>query len=122
MIHPWHLDTLGHMNARWLAHILDDAAFQFWARQALSQQQMRQTAGVLTVTASTQVDFLREIGAGDCYVVTGGPTRVGGKSVTLGWCQKNLRLKLAGRPIASPEPKPSPFKYFKTTPESSAWR
>jgi acyl-CoA thioester hydrolase len=35
------------------------------------------------VTASTKVDFLREIGAGDCYVITGGPARVGGKSVTL---------------------------------------
>ena len=83
VIHPWHVDTLGHMNARWYAHLLDDAAFQFWARRGLSQAQMRQTAGVATVTASTKVDFLREIGAGDCYVITGGPTRVGGKSVTL---------------------------------------
>jgi acyl-CoA thioesterase FadM len=71
------------MNARWYAHLLDDAAFQFWARHGLSQPQMRQIAGVVTVTASTKVDFLREIGAGDCYVITGGPTRVGGKSVTL---------------------------------------
>lgn len=83
VIHPWHLDTLGHMNARWYAHLLDDAAFQFWARHGLCQTQMREMAGVATVTASTKVDFLREIGAGDCYIITGGPTRIGGKSVTL---------------------------------------
>ena len=83
VIHPWQLDTLGHMNARWYAHLLDDAAFQFWARHGLSQAQMRQKAGVATVTASTKVDFLREIGAGDCFIITGGPTRIGGKSVTL---------------------------------------
>jgi acyl-CoA thioesterase FadM len=83
VIHPWHLDTLGHMNARWYAHLLDDAAFQFWARHGLSQAQMRQIAGVATVTASTKVDFLREIGAGDCYIITGAPSRIGGKSVTL---------------------------------------
>lgn len=90
VIHPWHLDTLGHMNARWYAHLLDDAAFQFWARHRLSQAQMRQMAGVATVTASTKIDFLREIGAGDCYVVTGGPARVGGKSVTLEFSVKVL--------------------------------
>ena len=83
VVHPWHLDTLGHMNARWYAHLLDDAAFQFWARHGLGQAQMRQKAGVATVTASTKVDFLREIGAGDCFIVTGGPARIGGKSVTL---------------------------------------
>jgi acyl-CoA thioesterase FadM len=83
VVHPWHVDTLGHMNARWYAHLLDDASFQFWARKGLGQQQMRAGYGVATVTASTKVDFLREIRAGDCYIVSGGPTRVGGKSVTL---------------------------------------
>jgi len=62
------------MNARWYAHLRDDAAFQFWARHGLSQAQMRQTAGVATVTASTKVDFLREIGAGDCYIITRAPS------------------------------------------------
>jgi acyl-CoA thioesterase FadM len=83
VVHPWHVDTLGHMNARWYAHLLDDASFQFWARLGLAQQQIRADYGVATVTASTKVDFLREMRAGDCYVVSGGATRVGGKSVTL---------------------------------------
>lgn len=90
VIHPWHLDALGHMNARWYAHLLDDAAFQFWARQGLSQSQMRKMADVVTVTVSTKVDFLREIRASDCYIITGGPTRVGGKSVTLDFSVKVL--------------------------------
>ncbi len=64
VVHPRHLDSLGHMNARRYAHLPDDAAFQFWARHGLSKPQTRQIAGVLTVTASTRVDFLRKIGTG----------------------------------------------------------
>ena len=83
VVHPWHVDSLGHMNARWYAHLLDDAAFQFWARNGLSQAQMKATYDIATVTASTKIDFLREMCASDCYVIAGGPSRIGGKSVTL---------------------------------------
>lgn len=83
VVHPWHVDSLGHMNSRWYAHLLDDASFQFWARQGLGHKHLVETFGVVTVTASSKIDYLRELLAGDCYIVSGGAVKIGTKSVTL---------------------------------------
>lgn len=81
VVFPWHCDQFGHMNVRWYAHWLDDAAFHVWAANGVTFRRM-QELGVHTVSARTTTDFVRELVAGDMVVVWSAFSRLGRSSVT----------------------------------------
>ena len=82
VVHPWTHDVFGHMNARWYAHYFDDAVFHLYAEFGMSLQKMVDEHGVHTVTASTTINYVKELKGGDLIRIDGGLIRVGGKSLT----------------------------------------
>ena len=78
---PSMCDHFGHMNVRWYAWHFDDASFHLWTLAGLGHKEMRQR-GVHVVAAQTINSFVRELKAGDLFVVRAGFTKVGTKSVT----------------------------------------
>jgi acyl-CoA thioesterase FadM len=83
--------AMGPALSRWPAHLLDDASFRFRARLGPDQGATIAAHGVQTVTATTKVDFLREMLSGACRIVRGSVARVGGRSVTLTFGGEVLR-------------------------------
>jgi acyl-CoA thioester hydrolase len=81
VVFPWQCDQFGHMNVRWYAHWLDDAAFHLWPTSGVTFRRMEEL-GVHTVVARTETDFVQELSAGDLVVVRSGFVRVGRSSVT----------------------------------------
>ncbi len=79
VVFPWHCDQFGHMNVRWYAHIFDDAAFHIWSAAGFAVKDMA-ALGVHTVVARTATDFVREIRAGELFLVRSAFTRCGNKS------------------------------------------
>lgn len=83
VVHPWHHDIFGHMNVRHYAPFFDDASFHFYAIMGLSLESMLTEHGVHVVTARSETNFLRELKAGDLFVIDGAVKRLGNRSVTL---------------------------------------
>jgi acyl-CoA thioester hydrolase len=83
VVHPWHHDIFGHMNVRHYAPFFDDASFHFYAIMGLSIERLLADHGVHVVTARAETNFLRELKAGDLFLIDGAVTRLGNRSVTL---------------------------------------
>lgn len=82
VVHPWHHDIFGHMNVRHYAPFFDDASFHFYAAMGLSLETMLAEYGVHVVTARAETNFVRELKAGDLFLIDGAIVRLGGRSVT----------------------------------------
>jgi len=78
---PWHCDHFGHMNVRWYGHFFDDAAFQIWTVLGHGFKRMAES-GFHTVIARSTIEFVREIKAGDLFVIESGFIKCGNKSCT----------------------------------------
>lgn len=83
VVHPWHHDIFGHMNVRHYAPVFDDASFHLYAAMGLSLEDMLRDHGVHVVTAKAETNFLRELKAGDLFVIDGAVRRLGSRSVTV---------------------------------------
>jgi acyl-CoA thioester hydrolase len=82
VVHPWFCDSFGHMNVRWYSHFFDDAAFHIWPLYWGSHQKMQDEFAVHTVTASANIQYLKELVAGDLIIVESLLDRIGRKSCT----------------------------------------
>lgn len=82
VVHPWHHDIFGHMNVRHYAPFFDDATFHLYAALGVDLEGMLARHGVHIVTARAETAFLRELKAGDLFVIHGAITRLGGRSVS----------------------------------------
>lgn len=91
VVHPWHHDIFGHMNVRHYAPVFDDASFHLYAVMGLSVDAILADHGVHMVTARAETNFVKELTAGDLFVVDGAVSRLGNRSVTF-----HLRLLHAG--------------------------
>jgi acyl-CoA thioester hydrolase len=83
VVHPWHHDIFGHMNVRHYAPVFDDASFHLYAVMGLSLGAMLADHGVHVVTARAETNFIKELKAGDLFVIDGGVKRLGNRSVTM---------------------------------------
>lgn len=83
VVHPWHHDIFGHMNVRHYAPFFDDASFHLYGVLGLSLERMLAEHGVHVVTARAETNFIRELKAGDLFVIDGGVQRLGTRSVTV---------------------------------------
>ena len=83
VVHQWHHDSYGHMNVRHYAPFFDDASYHLWSLLGLSMETIRKTHGVHTVAARATTEFLRELRAGDLFVIDGEVRRIGNRSFTL---------------------------------------
>lgn len=83
VVHPWHHDIFGHMNVRHYAPVFDDASFHLYAVLGLSLEAMLRDHGVHVVTARAETNFIRELKAGDLFVIDGAVKRLGARSVTV---------------------------------------
>ncbi|HHX90045.1 MAG TPA: acyl-CoA thioesterase [Paracoccus sp.] len=87
VVHPWHHDIFGHMNVRHYAPFFDDATFHLYSALGVSINEMLDSFGVHIVTARAETNFLRELKAGDIFLIDGAVTRLGTKS-----CTHHLRM------------------------------
>ena len=78
---PWHCDHFGHVNVRWYGHFFDDAAFQIWTVLGHGFKRMEEQ-GFHTVIARSTIEFVREIKAGELFVIDSGFIKCGNKSCT----------------------------------------
>ncbi|MFY9239901.1 MAG: thioesterase family protein [Roseovarius sp.] len=83
VVHPWHLDQLGHMNVRWYAHFFDDASFQFLEIIGVGPSARDGLINVHCVTAQSTTQYKSELLAGTCVKVIGHVKRIGRKSMSL---------------------------------------
>lgn len=79
----WHCDAMGHLNARHIASIFDDAtAVYFTANLGYDPRSANET-GVGWADRSLHIDYLAEARAGDVIKVETRVARLGSKSITL---------------------------------------
>jgi acyl-CoA thioester hydrolase len=83
VVHPWHHDIFGHMNVRHYAPFFDDASFHLYSRLGLTLSGMMAAHGVHMVSAKAETNFIRELKAGDLFVIDGGVARIGNRSMAL---------------------------------------
>ena len=79
IVMPAQCDIYGHMNVRYYSAVFDDAAWHIPSFAGLSLEEIR-SRGLGTVVATSTIDFLHEIRAGQLMLVKGAVTRVGTKS------------------------------------------
>ena len=82
VVHPWHHDVYGHMNVRHYAPFFDDASFHLYAVLGLSLDAMLTEHGVHMVSAKAETNFIKELKAGDTFLIDGAVKRIGNRSAT----------------------------------------
>lgn len=82
VVHPWHQDIYGHMNVRHYAPFFDDATFHLYPVLGLSLEEMMDRHGVHMVSARAVTSFIRELKAGDTFLIDGAVTRIGNRSAS----------------------------------------
>lgn len=80
VVMPAHCDVLGHMNVRWYVHAFDDGGFHLWPAAGVSLADLRER-DLAFVVARIEVDYRRELGIGDLFVVEGAFRHVGERSI-----------------------------------------
>ena len=85
---PWLCGQFGHMNVRHYAGFFDDGAFHLWSMCGTGHNRMLER-DIQTVTAMTKTDFIKELRAGELFVVKTAFTRCGGKSVSFSHRMEN---------------------------------
>lgn len=88
VVHPWHHDIFGHMNVRHYAPFFDDASFFLFSAMGIPVQWMLDEFGVHIVSAKAETNFVKELKAGDGFVIDGAVRRIGTRSVVF-----HLRLR-----------------------------
>jgi len=82
VVHPWHHDIFGHMNVRHYAPFFDDASFFLYMAMGIPIRWLIDEFGVHIVSAKAETNFIKELVAGDGFVIDGAVSRVGTRSVT----------------------------------------
>jgi len=82
VVFPWNCDHLGHLNVRYYGHFFDDAGWHLWSSIGISHATLKE-AGVGTVVANINTDFIQEASPGELLLVESAFTRLGGKSLTM---------------------------------------
>ena len=80
VVHPWHHDIFGHMNVRHYAPFFDDASFFMYTALNIPIAWMTGEFGVHVVSAKAETNFIKELVAGDGFVIDGAVRRLGSRS------------------------------------------
>jgi acyl-CoA thioester hydrolase len=99
VVHPWHCDTMGHMNVRHYVGMFDDAGFQLLGEIAGSSDELfRQGRGWADVRHA--FEYRHEARAGALVVIRSGIGRVGRTSVVM---RHDMSDALTGTLLATAE-------------------
>ena len=82
VVHPWHHDIFGHMNVRHYAPFFDDASFFLYTALGIPIRWMTGEFGVHIVSAKAETNFIKELVAGDGFIIDGAVSRIGNRSAT----------------------------------------
>lgn len=82
VVHPWHHDIFGHLNVRHYAAFFDDASFFLYTALGVPISSLLAEHRVHVVSAKAETNFVRELKAGDCFVIDGAVRRLGTRSIT----------------------------------------
>jgi len=81
-IYPWHCDHMGHMNVMWYVGKFDEATWHLFASVGLSRARLRQEE-IGLVAVEQQIEYKRELLAGDLITIRSSMLEVREKSVRL---------------------------------------
>jgi acyl-CoA thioester hydrolase len=70
------------MNVRHYAPFFDDASFFLYTAMGIPISWMLEAHGVHIVSAKAETNFIKELVAGDGFIIDGAVKRLGGKSMT----------------------------------------
>lgn len=82
VVHPWHHDIFGHMNVRHYAPFFDDASFFLYTAMEIPISWLMGEFGVHIVSAKAETNFIKELKAGDGFIIDGAVSRIGNRSAT----------------------------------------
>lgn len=82
VVHPWHHDIFGHMNVRHYAPFFDDASFFLYSALGIPISWVMAQHGVHIVSAKAETNFIKELKAGDGFIIDGAVKRLGTRSIT----------------------------------------
>lgn len=118
VVHPWHLDQLGHMNVRGYAPFFDDASFLFWHQLQLNQQKMIDEFGVHSVTLRASTEFKAELKRATASQSLAAFKRLAiraSRSNSLWWTRRVKDFSLSMKPSRySSRRKPDPRSQFRS--------
>ncbi len=78
-VHPWEIDSFGHMTIRFYMIAFSDAAWHLANAMAMSPSYMRaENRGIATVR--TDIRYVRELREGDLWHIRSGFTHIGNSS------------------------------------------
>ncbi|MCL4676159.1 MAG: thioesterase family protein [Pararhodobacter sp.] len=80
VVHPWHHDIFGHMNVRHYAPFFDDASFFMYTALNIPIRWMTGEFGVHVVSAKAETNFIKELVAGDGFIIDGAVSHLGSRS------------------------------------------
>jgi acyl-CoA thioester hydrolase len=81
-VYPWQCDHMGHMNVMWYVGKFDEASWQFLSRLGLTQARFREQ-GVGVAAVEQQIDYKRELHAGDIITIRSAILEVKEKSLRM---------------------------------------
>jgi acyl-CoA thioester hydrolase len=99
MAHPWHCDSMGHMNVRYYMGMFDDAAFHLLALIGDDVNRMAE-AGQGWADVQHHIVYEREVRAGTLLSVKSSVIRIGRSSIT---SRHEMSDSLNGAAIAQAE-------------------
>ena len=80
VVYPWHCDHIGHMNVMWYVGKFDEATWHLLASIGLTPAYLReQNRGMVAV--HQEIDYKRELVAGDLLVVQSGVLEIRDKVI-----------------------------------------
>lgn len=82
VVYPWQCDQMGHMNVMWYVGKFDEASWQLLSTLGLTRTRFREQ-GVGLVAVEQQINYKRELHAGDIITI---------RSAVLGVKDKALQL------------------------------
>jgi acyl-CoA thioester hydrolase len=85
VVHPWHCDTMGHVNTRFYAGIFDDASLQVLEWVSNGEDPALGWADV-----TWNLTYQTELNAGTCVRIASTITALGTKSLTVEHCMESL--------------------------------
>lgn len=95
-VYPWQCDAMGHLTTRFYLAAFDEASWHFLYEAGFDPAFIRER-GVGWADVRHEIEYFRELRAGDLYTIDGTPLRIGNSSIVY---QLDLRAIGSGHACA----------------------
>lgn len=90
VVYPWQCDAIGHLTTRFYMAAFDESSWHF-LREAGYDPAMLEQDRIGWADVRHEIDYLRELAAGELYYIESRPLRIGNSSVVYEMAMKTSR-------------------------------